>query len=85
MEKKKQLYIVHSNNDIGTRNRMDIFEDELVAYHFMIDDMEKVIDVLNKNGYKPQSAENDTSCEVWVPDTLISYQWEISEVTYHNK
>lgn len=84
MKEKKYVYVVHATNCNGD-SCMNVFEDELAAYHFMIGEMERVIDCLKEEGYAVDSEEDDISCEVWIPDTSIYYEWYLYEGEYHNK
>lgn len=62
-------------------NSVSVYYDEQMAYKNMIAEMEVEITNLQNSGYEFTSSENDTSCEVHVPDSDIYYEWNIEETT----
>lgn len=80
MKEPRTVYAVYSH-DYSGESAINVFYDESEAYKFMILDMESVIDNLKDQGYECDSAENDDSCEVWVGNRDIYYEWDIYEST----
>lgn len=62
-------------------NGVSVFWDERDAYKAMIDEMETEITNLQNIGYKFESAENDISAELYVPNSNIYFDWDITETT----
>lgn len=62
-------------------NGVSVFWDEQNAYKAMIEELEVEIANLQNSGYKFESAENDISAELYVPDSDIYFDWYIVETT----
>lgn len=82
MMNNKLVYAVYSKDYTG-ESSINVFEDEMMAHIYMIDDRETVIKTLKEDGYEPDSAENDDTFEVWVKDTGIYYEWSVYQSEYH--
>lgn len=60
-------------------NSVSVFWNETDAYKCMIEELEVEITNLQNSGYKFESAENDISAELYVPDSDIYFDWNIAE------
>lgn len=60
---------------------VSVFWNEADAYKCMIEELETEITNLQNSGYKFESAENDVSAELYVPDSDIYFDWNIEEGT----
>lgn len=72
------VYAVYATNYSGETD-IAVFLDERKAYRNMIQEMERVMEDLKEQGYTYESAENEESCEIWIADHNISYQWDVYE------
>ena len=77
MDNNKCFVLICNSGDNG----MSVFWNEADAYKCMIAEMETEITNLQNSGYKFESAENDISAELYVPDSDIYFDWYIEEST----
>ena len=75
-----QCYVLICNCYSGDGG-MSVFWNEVDAYKAMIEELEVEIANLQNSGYKFESAENDISAELYVPDSDIYFDWNIAETT----
>ena len=79
MEEKKCYVLTCSC--YSDEDSVSVYFDEVDAYKAMIAELEVEITNLQNSGYKYYSAENDTSAELYVPNSGIYFDWDIVEAT----
>ena len=79
MEEKK-CYVLTCNCYSGD-DSVSVYWDEADAYKAMIEELEVEITNLQNSGCEFESAENDISAELYVPNSDIYFDWNIVETT----
>lgn len=75
-----KCYVLTCNCYSGD-NSVSVYWNEEDAYKAMIDELIVETIGLDNDGYNCQSAQNDISATLYVPDSNIYFDWSIAETT----